>query len=98
VLELQKNYAKSVSTITSATVNIPKKANGKLRPLGILTLKDRVVQILLKMVLEPIGKAVSTAPMVSPCATMDCIALPDSYINNRNKYYWVIEEILKGFL
>jgi group II intron reverse transcriptase/maturase len=34
------------------------KANGKLRPLGIATLQDRVVQATLKMVLEPIYESV----------------------------------------
>ena len=34
------------------------KANGKLRPLGIATLRDRVVQATLKMVLEPIYESV----------------------------------------
>ena len=38
-------------------VEIPKPGTNKKRPLGIPTVKDRTVQMLLKMVLEPIWEA-----------------------------------------
>jgi RNA-directed DNA polymerase len=75
------------------------KANGKQRPLGILTLKDRVVQYLLKMLLEPIWESdfLNCSNGFRPGRrTMDCIALLDSYITKRSKYFWVIEGDIKG--
>lgn len=75
------------------------KANGKLRPLGIPTLKDRVVQMVLKQLLEPIWES-----DFLPCShgfrpghrTMDCIRECRSRITTQNKYFWVIEGDIKG--
>jgi group II intron reverse transcriptase/maturase len=74
-------------------VHIP-KGQGKYRPLGISTLTDRVVQRLLKMVLEPIWESAflnGSNGLRPGRRTLDGIALLDSYINERNTYFWVIE-------
>jgi retron-type reverse transcriptase len=70
------------------------KANGKMRPLGIATARDRVVQEVVKMVLEPIYES-----HFLPCShgfrpgrsTKSAIQRVQCLQNRRGKYYWVVE-------
>jgi group II intron reverse transcriptase/maturase len=75
------------------------KSNGKLRPLGIPTIKDRVVQMALKMLLEPIWESdfLDCSQGFRPGRrTMDCIHTCQVRITTQNKYLWVIEGDIKG--
>jgi RNA-directed DNA polymerase len=75
-------------------VEIPKPGTNKKRPLGIPTIKDRTVQMLLKMVMEPIWEAdfywFSNGFRPGRC-TMDCIQPLYQLCNTSTKYRWVIE-------
>jgi len=75
------------------------KADGRKRPLGIPVIRDRVVQMMLKMLLEPIWES-----DFLPCShgfrperrTMDCIAQCFRLIYPQKGYYWVIEGDITG--
>jgi RNA-directed DNA polymerase len=70
------------------------KSNGKQRPLGILTMRDRVVQMMLKMLLEPIYESdfLSCSNGFRPGrCTMDCIELCYKRITRQNMFLWIIE-------
>jgi len=70
------------------------KSNGKMRPLGIATLKDRFVQEMVKMLIEPIFEA-----HFLPCSygfrpnrcTWDALAEIHHYLRYPCLYYTIIE-------
>lgn len=77
---------------------IPKK-NGKIRYLGIPTLKDRVIQQALRMVLEPIFDAdmyESSYAYRPGRRSQDAIAEIYHYVMPHSGYSWIIEGDIKA--
>jgi len=75
------------------------KPNGKQRPLGILTIQDRVVQMLLKMLMEPIWESdfLDCSSGFRPRRrTMDCIAMCYRLIHEQTGYFWAVEGDISG--
>jgi group II intron reverse transcriptase/maturase len=75
------------------------KPNGKMRPLGIPTARDRVVQEVVKMVLEPIYEShfLSCSHGFRPGrSTMSAINRVQYLHNQVRKYYWVVEGDIKA--
>lgn len=78
---------------------IPKK-NGKLRPLGIPSIRDRIVQEALRMLLEPIFEAefyCYSFGFRPNRSTIDALALIHTRANASGKFYWIIEGDIKAY-
>ena len=76
------------------------KTNGKLRPLGIPAIRDRIVQEALRMILEPIYEAdfspYSFGFRPNRC-TMDAIKCITWSTQAHKKFFWVIEGDISSY-
>jgi len=77
-----------------------RKTNGKRRPLGIPSIKDRIVQEALRMILEPIYEADfsqnSFGFRPNRC-TMDAARYIWICTNGMTKYHWIVEGDLSSY-
>jgi group II intron reverse transcriptase/maturase len=80
-------------------VNIPKR-NGKMRPLGIPILRDRIVQEALRAILDPIYESDFRSYSYGfrkGRRTMDAIAVIMSLTTTNQRYYYVIEGDIRSY-
>lgn len=76
-----------------------KKSNGKLRPLGIPTIKDRAMQALYLMALEPVAETTADSRSYGfrrKRCTMDAVTQCHNILRKGYSPEWVLEADIKG--